>query len=320
MLLEQHPSIRHICVALRHAPHRYPEHIQLQPLIQELSQDRRFLFDALRLFLSRSDTMDRTTRLSLPLYESGDIAIGLNLFAPLRDGATDITCDNIHHHGWRVLTSAVVCGEYHFIEFQRFSHQKRNGSTVLLQVERVSNHVEGTPRTIDSHTPHVVFRPSSLCCTLAIWSADRPLLNQAIKRHTTKFRELRDLAVKAVRLSRLDPLLGLNSTRGLYYRVERGLFVEANDYRTPEDGKPEEVLACVFQLMQLLAFDDVAFLQKLAAHSSPLVTRLSRKLLSHERIEAPGVWGDWRHRFSERQILQATNNVGRQHHALSVTQ
>jgi hypothetical protein len=315
MLLEQHPSIRHICATLHHAERRHAAHIRLQPLIEELSQDKRFLFDALRLFLSRPGALDQTTRLSLPLYESGDISIAFNLFAPLRDGAIDVTCDNIHHHGWRVLTSAVICGEYHFIEFRRFSHESRTGSTAHLQLDKVANHVKAAPRTIDSHTPHVVFRPRSLCCTLAVWSADRPLLNQVVKRHTSRFLPLRRLAVEATRFLRLDEPLGLNSTRGLYYRVEHGRFVDANDYKTPDDGTPEEVLACVFQLMQLLDFDDVVFLRELAADSSPAIAQLIGKLLRREKIEAAGVWGDWRHRFSETQILQAANAVRPAHHA-----
>jgi hypothetical protein len=245
----------------------------------------------------------------LPLFESGDIAVALHVFAPLREGARHIACDNIHHHGWRLLTSGAICGEYHFIDFARRSHEDRTGDAVNLKIERIANHVEGRVRTVDSYTPHVVFRPDALCCTLAVWSADQILLNQAIKRRLAAFPRVRSVAVHSARLTRLDAVLGLNATRGIYFRPEGGRIVEVRNYTTPEDGEPKEVLACIFHLMQRLGFDDAPFLERLARAGSPEIAVLVDKMLAGAPIADAGVWGDWRQRFSKTQILQAIDST-----------
>jgi hypothetical protein len=303
--MERHPAVRSIVAAFQHTQSRYEAHRALQPVVAELCEDRAFLFDAFRHTLSQPGALAGMRRLTLPLFESGDIAMALHLFAPLRDGAKDIACDNIHHHGWRLLTSGVVCGEYHFIDFQRRSHEDRIGSAVNLKIDRISNHVKGRVRTVDSYTPHVVFRPASLCCTLALWSADQFMLNQTVKRRMAAFPRSRSVAVRVAHLTRLDGLLGLNATRGIYFRPEGGRIVEAKDYKTPEDGEPVEVLACIFRLMQRLGFEDAPFLRRLLESGPPQVRVLIDKMMAGDEIPEAGVWGHWQQRFSKTQILQA---------------
>jgi hypothetical protein len=307
--MEKHPAVRSIAALFERARNRYEAHRQLQPLVEELCEDRAFVFDAFRHCLSQPGALVHTRRLTLPLFERGDIAIALHLFAPLRDGAKNIAGDNIHHHGWRVLTTGVVCGKYHFIDFQRRSHEDRTRDTVNLKIDRITDHVKGRVRTVDSYTPHVVFRPDTLCCTLAVWSADHPLLNQVVKRHMAAFPRLRNAAVRSAHLTRLDGLLGLNPTRGIYFRPEAGRIVEARNYKTPEDGDPDEVLACILHLMQRLDFDDAAFLRQLAQVATPAVAVLIAKMLRGEEIQCAGVWGHWQQRFSKTQILQAIDRA-----------
>jgi hypothetical protein len=166
MRLALRSGVQSILDTFDQTPDRREAHGKLQPLLQELCANPQFVFDAFRHFLATPDALSHR-RLTLPLFESGDISVALHIFAPLRDGAHNIACDNLHHHGWRVLTSGVICGGYHFIDFIRRSHEARDGEAVLLQIDRISDHTEGRVRRVDSHTPHVVFRPESLCCTLA---------------------------------------------------------------------------------------------------------------------------------------------------------
>jgi hypothetical protein len=307
--MEKHPAVRSIVTIFQQAQSRCEAHRRLQPLVEALCDDRAFLFEAFRHCLSQPGALSRTTRLTLPLFESGDIAVALHLFAPLRDGARHIACDNIHHHGWRLLTTGVICGEYHFIDFLRRSHEDRSGEAVNLKVERIACHVKGRVRTVDSYTPHVVFRPDALCCTLAVWSADQILLNQAVKRRLAAFPRLRGLAVRSAHLARLDGMLGLNPTRGIYFRPEGGRIVEARNYKTPADGEPAEVLACILHLMQRLGFEDSAFLGRLADAAPPETAALIRRMRAGEEIPGAAVWGNWQQRFTKTQILQAIDST-----------
>jgi hypothetical protein len=113
MLDGQHLSVRRIFATLQRAQGRHAAHIRLQPVVQELSQDGHFLCDALIGALSQPGVLTQPKRLSPNLVRSGDIALIIILFASLRDGATDIASDNIHHDGGPVLTSVVICGYYH---------------------------------------------------------------------------------------------------------------------------------------------------------------------------------------------------------------
>ena len=298
-----HPAVRSVRAVFEGTRDRYEAHRKLAPLLSELSGDRRFLHDAFRALLARPHGLERR-RLTATLFESGDISIALHFFAPLRDGARLIACDNIHHHGWRILTSAVVCGSYHYIDFVRRSHENRDGARVDLKIERVSDHGEGNTRMIDSYMPHVVFRPDDVCCTLAVWSSDHLLFNQAVKRRMAAFPRLRSAAVRTAHFARLGGAFGLNAVRGIYFRPEGGRIIEAQGYRTPEDGEPAEVLPCILRVMQRTGFDDAAFLKTLALDAAPPVTQAIKRLSAGQEISA-AVWGDWRARFSETQILQA---------------
>ena len=82
--MEQHSAIRSILAAFQNTRDRYEAHRKLQPLIQELCDDCGFLFDGLVHYLSRPGALIRARRLSLPLFESGDISVALNLFARFR--------------------------------------------------------------------------------------------------------------------------------------------------------------------------------------------------------------------------------------------
>jgi hypothetical protein len=114
--------------------------------------------------------------------------------------------------------------------------------------------------------------------------------------------------VSTAHFARLDGILGLNPIRSVYFRPEGGRIVEVRDYTTPEDGEPKDVLACIFHLMQLLEFNDVAFLNQLAIDSPLTAAPLIKKTLAGEKISDIGVWGDPRQRFSETQLLHALNN------------
>ncbi len=57
--------------------------------------------------------------------------------------------------------------------------------------------------------------------------------------------------------------------------------------------------------MQLLRFDGEAFLRGLSEDSPPKVSALIDAMVAGKDVLEATVWGDWRHRFSETQILQA---------------
>jgi len=113
---------------------RYEAHEKIKKELASLCLDREFIYEALRGFLSDHKNLHNANYLAIPLLNSGDIIIQINLFCPIRDRAENITHDNIHHHGWRLLTTGVISGDgYETINFKRKSHEVRSGLTVNLR-------------------------------------------------------------------------------------------------------------------------------------------------------------------------------------------
>jgi hypothetical protein len=284
---------------------RYAAHEKAQPIVEQLCQDRDFLHEALRGCLADPAFLQNADYLTFPMLLSGDVIIQLNLFAPIRDGGKDITQDNIHHHGWRLLTTGVVSGDgYNSIDFKQRCHENRTGDKVNLEAKEIFRHVSGKTRFIESYTPHVVFHPTTLCSTLAVWSADHLLASQGIKRHLAAFPALRKTAVKLIHAARLNHVFGLNPLKGLYYHPEDGRFVETPDYSKPFDGDREEILGCMFKFFQQVGLDDADYWRGLAKEAPPEALPLIDQLISHQPIADLGIWGNLRRRFSKTQILQ----------------
>ncbi|MGB0578239.1 MAG: hypothetical protein ACPGVU_00930 [Limisphaerales bacterium] len=304
-----HPAIEEIATKLVESPMRQKTHEEIAPRATELCQDRDFLHDAIKRSITRPGFLDNTVDLTIHLAALGDVMININIFVPTRDGGRLNTQDNIHHHGWRLLTTGILSGEgYDTIEFVPRSHEKRDGDKVLLEVQESYHHAPGKVRYIGEHAAHVVFQPDSTTTTLAIWSADKPMMSQSIKRSLQGLPGIRKTAVKCIRALGMESLFGVNKTKGLYYHPFRGHIEEMVDYRKPWDGTNEEMLNCMFHFFQQVDFTDSGFWsdhkKQVASHVVPWID----KLLAGEPIPDRGIWGHPRRRFTRTQILQAIDN------------
>jgi len=295
-------AVRQIFDRFDESDDRYAVHAGLRPFIGELCTDREFIHDAIRRAIIRTEFLERRT-LSLPIAESGDISLAINLFAPTRDRAPEAAADYIHHHGWRLLTTGVITGGYDTIVFEKGSHQNRANGVANLRVQGMYRHAPDNVMFIDSHTPHLVFHPPSLSATLALWSADRRLLNQVVKRLLGDFPVLRHTAVQAVRRLGLAHMLGLNEYEDVFYRPSRGQIIEVR-HDGGFDVDRDELIACVLKFMQQVRFDDVDFLdllkEKIPAHAS-----LIAQVASGDLLADTGIRGNPKRRFTKDQVLQA---------------
>ena len=136
--MNDHPALVDLSETLITNPDRYEAHDKVKPTVEQLCQDRDFLHDALKGYLADPKMLWEADYLAIPLLHSGDVIVQINLFCPVRDGGKDITHDNIHHHGWRLLTTGVMSGDgYETINFTHGSHENRDGDKVNLKVEEI---------------------------------------------------------------------------------------------------------------------------------------------------------------------------------------
>jgi len=308
--MNTHPILLDLSKNIAKNPDRYEAHENIKPLFKNLCSDRDFLHEALTAHLCDPKVLHNATINTIKLLSSGDLFFGINLFCPIRDGAIDITSDNIHHHGWRLLTTGVISGDgYETINFLKNSHLSNNRNQVNLKVDEIYRHTQGDIRFIDSNTAHVVFHNTSTSATLAIWSADHIISTQSIKRRLEAFPLIRKSITQTIHKFRLNKLLGLNDLKGLYFHPEGGKIVETRDYSKTYDGNLQEILRCWFIFFQQIEFTDSKFWIERKKYAPIEALELIDKLISGEPISDIGIWGDLRRRFSKKQILQAIDNT-----------
>ena len=139
-IVYHHPALIDLSDLLIKNRDRYEAHDKAKPIIKQLCQDRDFLHETLRGCLKDPHILQNATQLMIPLLNSGDIIISINFFCPIKGGGENITHDNIHHHGWRLLTTGVMSGHgYETINFVRGSHNDRVGNIIKLKIIKLKN-------------------------------------------------------------------------------------------------------------------------------------------------------------------------------------
>ena len=291
---------------LHNSTNRHIAHEKLKNHFEDLCSDKEFIYDAIKKCIKNNTVLGQADNLFFYLLISGDVIIAINLFPPIADGAKNITHDNIHHHGWRLLTTGVISGNgYETINFVKKSHEDINNGFVNLKIEQVYKHTKGSTKFIDSYQPHVVFHPETSSATLAMWSAEKPLVNQKIKKYLKNFSNLRNLLSKLAHTTRLSKYLGLNAVKGIYFHPENGGIVETHNYSKPTDGPPEEIIPCMFKFFQQIGFNDSSFFNEIKKNTSPDIKKLCDMLIENQEIKDFGIKGDVRRRFTKDQILSS---------------
>ena len=291
---------------LHASENRHITHERLSSEFEDLYSDIDFIHQAIKNCIINPNVFKNANNLFFHLLISGDVIIAINLFPPISDGASDITHDNIHHHGWRLLTTGVISGDgYETITFLKKSHENITNNIVNLKVEEIYTHTKSEIKFIDSYQPHVVFHPKQTTATLALWSSEKPLLNQKIKKYLKNISAVGNILSKIAHISKLDNILGLNSTKGVYFHPENGKIIETQNYSKPIDGTREEVLHCMFKFFQQIKLNDTEFFSKIKKTASPEVQILCDKLMSGELISDYGIKGNILRRFSKKEILES---------------
>ena len=200
---------------------KYSIHHKIKKHIEELCHDKDFIQNVIKDSIRKEKFFGNSTNLFFYLLIEGDVIIAINLFPPIRDKAKDITVDNIHHHGWRLLTTGVILGNgYESINFIKKSHENIEGNQVKIKIDRIFRHTHDSVQFVDSDQAHVVFHPQKTTATLAIWSADRDLANQRFKNTIKNYPKTIKLVSNVVHKIGLNKILGLNQKKkcSLYSR------------------------------------------------------------------------------------------------------
>jgi len=286
------------------AKDRRKAHKLLHNQILKLANNKEFIINSIiNSLANKKFILNNADNLVLPLYSNGDIVVCINIFPPLKNSIEPITHDNIHHHGWRLLSTAVICGDgYETILFKKNCHKKISNEHVCLEIKKIFTHKKNKITFIDTETAHVVFHPKSLTATLAVWSADKLLLNQEFKKKLMAFPAFRKFIVKIIHSLGLTKILGLNQISGLYFSAENGVFKEMLKYKKEKDGSPAEIIPCFFKLFEKIGFSQ-ADLQKIKKFIPYKYKNLYLKLLNKETLPEIFIKSSLNRQYSKREIL-----------------
>ncbi len=306
--MESKIILKNLASELHKSNNRHLTHEKLKSHFESLCSDKEFIYDALKEALKDPLIINKANNLFFYLLISGDVIIAINLFPPISDGAKNITHDNIHHHGWRLLSTGVISGNgYETINFEKKSHENIENGNVKLKVKEIYHHNSSEIKFVDSYQPHVVFHPETTTATLAMWSAEKPMLNQKIKRYLKNFSGIRKILSKFAHATGVDKTLGLNPIKGIYFHPENGKIVETINYSKPTDGPPQEIIPCMFKFFQQIGFNDKSIFGEMTKHVSADTKKLCEMLMENETIKDNGIKGNIRRRFTKNEILNAIN-------------
>ena len=301
--------LKEIANTIHNSKDRYIAHEKVKKYFEELCSDMKFIHRALKDCIVDPKFLNNADNLFFYLLVEGDVMIAINLFPPIYDREKNITHDNIHHHGWRLLTTGVISGNgYETINFVKKSHEKVENNEVKLEIKSMYRHELGGSKFIDSDQAHVVFHPEATTATLALWSANKQLRNQKIKKMLKNFPNIRKFITTMTHKLQINQILGLNQIKGVYFHPENGKIVETKNYTKPFDGPVEEIVPCMFKFFQQIKLNDSSFFLKIKEFLNPKYKHLCDKLIANETIPDLGIKGNIRRRFSKDQILKAINN------------
>ena len=288
---------------------KYSVHHKIKKHIEELCHDKDFIQNVIKDSIREEKFFGNSTNLFFYLLIEGDVIIAINLFPPIRDKAKDITVDNIHHHGWRLLTTGVILGNgYESINFIKKSHENIEGNQVKIKIDRIFRHTNDSVQFVDSDQAHVVFHPQTTTATLAIWSADRDLVNQRFKNAIKNYPKTIKLVSNVVHKIGLNKILGLNQKKNVHYIPKNNQIIIDPNPPKSSDGNKIEITDCILKFLQEINFDDYSFLKKIEK-IIPLESKVTyNKLINKQFIPDIGIIGHNNRRFSKKEILESIKN------------
>ena len=140
-----------------------------------MAQDREILFEAFDLAMHSSDFFRQERNgpvLAARLFENKHFSLLMHCFLPLPNRTDNVSHNWIHHHDNNVLTSANAFGGegYRSILFDRSYDYDKGTRQARLYFDREFQHQLHNVETLDAYVPHVIFIPSELTITFAVWS------------------------------------------------------------------------------------------------------------------------------------------------------
>lgn len=246
---------------------RYKAHRDTAPVLLEMAKDRKFLFEVIKKNLRDSKFISRNRHhptIDFPIMEDENFSMTTNCFPSLPNKATNISHQCVHHHGKLLLSTVSVFGPgYDSIIFKKRFEINKQTKEAKLEIDNIFHHGQYHLEFIDSFTPHIVFFPSSVSITYAIWTMEKKQTSDTIK-GMPLLQKFKKPIIALIKTLGMSSAFNLNLPEYLDFYVEKGKFMvkEERDFQYG-GGTNDNFIQNVCYIMQEVGFDDNNFLLEL---------------------------------------------------------
>ena len=178
MLPSEHRQLRRHVDAIARAFHgardKHAAHEQSRAVLLEMAVDEQVLRAALAQHIGDPANLNTENfpSLGFEIANTPYFHLVVNVFFPHPTGATDITCNAVHHHGDLLLTTVTLAGSgYEHWRFTRPTTLDESRDLFRLRLIDRRLHALGNAAFVDAHMPHAVMFPRTLTATYALWSS-----------------------------------------------------------------------------------------------------------------------------------------------------
>ncbi len=252
----------------------YENHRQALPLLKEMVANNDLLHAIIRYNLDQPDflkTKQTYTTLALPVFETADVSLVVNIFPPLPDRNTEISFQSVHHHGYMLLSTIAAFGPgYKAITFKKGFEIDKDTCITKMAKEKIYQNSPDNPDFVDANTPHIVFYPKSISATYALWSKNtKKDASNKLKKIGLVLKFKKQLR-KLIEALHLEKLAGIAKVEYYDFYPVQGKLIAMKDriHYDPSGGTNKHFLQNMFHFIQQTGFRDTDFLASLAARQS----------------------------------------------------
>lgn len=262
----------------------YVAHKNVAPILKEMAMDKSILHEVIYNNMMNEDYVKKLRHyptIAFDIYSDPNFTLVANCFLPLPTRSVDKTFQSIHHHGNLLLTTQSAFGSgYESIVYKKGFTINENQQTNLEIEKKYQFHLYDT-EFIDVFQPHVVFFPSELSITYALWSnvksnkvKNNPLVQQFKK------------PIKSIlNILGVSKSIGINIVENYdFYRVNNSYIALKNRIEFAH-GTNENFIQNIAYIMQEVGFNEMEKIEKIKSnHHSPIINEWMNKLINKEKV------------------------------------
>lgn len=289
----------------------FVSHERAAPILSEMAADPGVLHEIVTQSWLAPDFSARkriNPVLALDICHDQNYSLIAHLWIPLDDSRVDLTHQSVHHHGKLLLTSMSAWGQgYESVLFKTGFRVNPSTGATQMEIDKIYKNPRGHLEFVGPDTPHVVFFPSKLTVTYALWSKTHRQATSVLRRIPGVQTYKKGIKAGLQSLG-LASTLGLNVVEKLDFYPHAGTLLQMKDRVKYAVGSEENFMQNFFWCLQELKFERFDALaeriERWGGH--PRLTELLQKLEKGEpiarRMESLHL-GVERAQFGKRELL-----------------